>query len=999
LLSPEQYAGKAKDFLQRNIARVYTKYQALLKQNNALDFDDLLLRTAQAFRDHPEVLRQLQERFQYILIDEYQDTNHAQYIIAHAMAQGHRNICVVGDPDQCLPPGVAVQTPHGPKPVEAIVEGESVVSGTGWAKSAPMAVDKVMAKTYAGPLVRVRTEDGCELRATPNHIGFARLRADASLHYTYLMYRRGVGYRIGTTRGVRTSKSREICSGLQVRANQEVADAMWVLHSSRSSAEARFYEHFYSVRYGIPTMVFFVRGRRMDITQDWVDRLYRDIDTEAGAERLMSDLHIDRRYPHHRPGGVTRSGAGVMHVPRVVEQAMRLNSSTVTFARRHVFFTMFGDGRPVTRDYRHMHRVQLVTSDLGMRAAASVLFKVRDGVRGTWRIETSRKDYDAGLALARDIATLADDMEVVSRARLTDSKAFQFMPLSHFHPGMVVPVCKDGQIVESVVEAVAWEDYEGPVYDLSVPHTRNYVAGGIVVHNSIYAWRGANIKNILEFERDYPDAKIVKLEQNYRSTKAILAIASGLIAKNVQRKEKGLWTENKDGEPARLFLCSDEHDESAVITRQLQDLHAKHGIPWSDMAIFYRMNSLSRVIEDSLFKSKIPYQIARGVEFYNRKEIKDVLAYMRLIANPADEVSLDRIVNVPARGLSDTTMKQIAAYAVGHGISTLNAMVDAASVTGLTTRAVNGAKAFVDLMRRWRKMAGLAPAARPEHREDAQPSTGSSASPTSQGEMNFVPPAAEPGGRVRALMEDVVRFSGLEGAFKKGDAEKEQGERAIDNVNELITSAAEFDRDQPEGTLADYLAGVTLVGDTDRMNEAGGAVTLMTLHAAKGLEFPAVVIAGLEDGILPHSRARDDFNQLEEERRLCFVGITRAQEHLILTKAQFRTVRGLRERTITSQFLNELPQDFVRVTDRTGTESFGPRPSRPAPRGTPRAGAGAKSAWVIPGQLVRHPTFGLGRVVEMSQSGQGTRAVIDFNTAGRKTLVLEYANLQVVEKK
>ncbi len=573
------------------MARIYTKYQALLQQNNALDFDDLLLRTAQAFRDHPQVLRQLQERFQYILIDEYQDTNHAQYIIAHAMAQGHRNICVVGDPDQ-----------------------------------------------------------------------------------------------------------------------------------------------------------------------------------------------------------------------------------------------------------------------------------------------------------------------------------------------------------------------------------------------SIYAWRGANIKNILEFERDYPDARVVKLEQNYRSTKTILAIASGLIAKNFQRKEKGLWTENQDGEPARLFLCADEHDESAVITRQLQDLHVKNGVPWSDMAVFYRMNSLSRVIEESLFKSKIPYQIARGVEFYNRKEIKNVLAYMRLIANPADEVSLDRIANVPARGLGDSTMKQIAAYAVGNGISTLNAMVDAASVPGLTTRAVNGAKAFVELMRRWRKLAGLAP----------------------QGESPA--PAAEPGGRVRALMEDVVRSSGLEGLFKKGDAEKEKGERAIDNVNELITSTAEFDRDQPEGTLADYLAGVTLVGDTDRMNEAGGAVTLMTLHAAKGLEFPVVVIAGLEDGVLPHSRSRDNIEQLEEERRLCFVGITRAQEHLILTKAQFRTVRGLRERTITSQFLNELPQDFVRVTDRTGMDSFGARPSRTAPAKRRTWGRAGNRASSTPANWSVIQPSGWAGSKRISQSGQNTRAIIDFNTAGRKTLVLEYAKLQAVGK-
>jgi DNA helicase-2/ATP-dependent DNA helicase PcrA len=326
-------------------------------------------------------------------------------------------------------------------------------------------------------------------------------------------------------------------------------------------------------------------------------------------------------------------------------------------------------------------------------------------------------------------------------------------------------------------------------------------------------------------------------------------------------------------------------------------------------------------------------------------------------------------------------MKQISGYAIGNGTSTLNAMVDAHAITGLTTRAINGAKAFVDLMRRWRKMAGLAPA-RPEPAQD------------SQGDMSLAPaPIPDAGGCVRALMEDVVRSSGLEAVLKKGDAEKEKGERAIDNVNELITSAAEFDRDQPQGTLADYLAGVTLVGDTDRMSGAGGAITLMTLHAAKGLEFPVVVIAGLEDGILPHSRSRDNFDQLEEERRLCFVGITRAEQHLILTKAQFRTVRGLRDRTITSQFLNELPQDFVHVTDRTGMGSYDRgRQSREFPREAPTDVGGKFRE----GQLVRHGTFGLGRIKEISQAGQHSRAIVDFNTAGRKTLILEMAKLQVV---
>jgi DNA helicase-2/ATP-dependent DNA helicase PcrA len=987
LLSPQQYAANVRDFYGRTVARVYVKYQDLLRQNNALDFDDLLLRTAQAFRDHPDVLAELQERWQYILIDEYQDTNHAQYVIAHALAMKHRNICVVGDPDQCLSPGTAVSTPRGPQAIETLREGDRVTSGSGWGATTEMAIEKVMKRRFKGRLVRIRTEDGHELRGTPNHLAFAKLRSDPRLHYTYLMWKRGVGYRIGTTRGVRTSKDREICSGLQVRANQEVADAMWVLHSSRSAAECRFYEHLYSVRYGIPTMVFFVRGRRMDMTQDWVDRLYMEVDSHAGAARLMADLHLDRRYPHHRPGGVTRSGAGADHAATV---------SGGAWSRRHVLFTVFGDGRAFSLKPWHEHRVQLVTSDPGLRAAAAAQFRVRDGVRGTWRIETSRKDYEGGLTLARDITALAQDMEVVPRARLTRHKPFLFMPLSHIHAGMLVPVCRNGEIFECAVESVEWEDYDGPVYDLSVPHTRNYVANGVVVHNSIYAWRGADIKNILEFERDYPDAKVVRLEQNYRSTKTILAVASKLIANNLQRKDKGLWTENGQGEPAELYLCQDEHDEAQVVMRRLKELNEKQGIAWSQMAIFYRMNSLSRVMEEALFKAKMPYQIARGVEFYNRREIKDVLAYLRVVANPSDEVSLGRIVNVPPRGLGEGAIEKIQAYAVGHGMSLFEAMGDAGKVTGLTTRAVNSAKAFVGMVRRWREIAGLGP---PEEANVERPTSNAErrSGGAGDGELSFEP--AQPKGDVQTLMENVVRTSGYEDLLKKLDKEKEEGERASDNVGELINAAAEFDREQPEGTLHDYLAQVSLVSDADHLRGAGGAVTLMTLHAAKGLEFPVVAMIGLEDGILPHSRARDNVNELEEERRLCFVGITRAQQYLILSKAQTRAFRGSDQRTITSPFLNEMPQEFFRITDRTGLKGLG-RDEADDDGGWGRSeGYRNKSdagSEFRRGQMVRHPTFGIGRIADVSNAGQHTRAVVEFNTVGRKTLILQYARLEAV---
>ncbi|MGD0461021.1 MAG: UvrD-helicase domain-containing protein [Tepidisphaeraceae bacterium] len=475
------------------------------------------------------------------------------------------------------------------------------------------------------------------------------------------------------------------------------------------------------------------------------------------------------------------------------------------------------------------------------------------------------------------------------------------------------------------------------VHALAMKHRNLCVVGD--PDQSIYAWRGADIANILDFEKDYPDAVVIRLEQNYRSTKTILAIADRLISHNSQRKKKGLWTENDAGEKALVLLCGDEHDEGYAVAQELAKLHDQ-GTDWSRMAIFYRINALSRVIEKELVRKQIPYQIARGVEFYNRKEIKDVLAYLRVISNPSDEVSLTRIVNVPSRGIGDASVRLAQAHAVGAGVSLWQAMQQAGEISGLSTRAVNSMANFVRLIESFRK---------------------------------------DPGGvhrTMRSLMEDVVRRSGIEQMLRKLDpVEKVQ----LANVEELISAAAEYDKENPQGSLDDYLGQVSLVSDVDHMAGTGGAVTLMTLHAAKGLEFGVVSIIGLEEGCLPHSRAQNDADQLEEERRLCFVGITRAQQRLILSKAARRTIRGLSGATVTSQFLAQMPKEMLRIVNHVEDAYEQSEPIH---------------ADFHIGQAVKHPTFGLGRIVDLSKAGTNTRAIVDFRVSGRKTLVLEYARLQ-----
>jgi DNA helicase-2/ATP-dependent DNA helicase PcrA len=481
---------------------------------------------------------------------------------------------------------------------------------------------------------------------------------------------------------------------------------------------------------------------------------------------------------------------------------------------------------------------------------------------------------------------------------------------------------------------------------------------------SIYAWRGADIQNILDFEKDYPDAKVVKLEQNYRSTKTILHIAGQLISRNTQRKEKALWTENDNGEKAKVFFCQDEYDEANMVAAQLKELHDKEKYEWNQMAIFYRMNSLSRVMEDALRKENLPYVMARGVEFYNRKEIKDTLAYLRVIANPADEISLTRIVNVPTRGIGDAAIKLIQTFAIASGIGLFDAMQRASQISGLSSRAVNSVRAFVDMVNGWRNKTGDQLTGMLDH---------------------LVEKRIEPINTIQSLMESVVRRSGLEAYYKKEGGD-EQSELA--NIEQLITSAAEFDKENDHGTLDEYLSMISLVSDIDHMKGHGGAITMMTLHSAKGLEFPVVAMIGLEEGCLPHSRARDSMDQMEEERRLCFVGITRAQERLILTKAGYRTIRGLRERTVTSPFLSEMPVDDLDILDRTGIPGF------TSARGEFRVELRDTSKFKK-GQLVRHPTFGIGRIAEITD-GSNARATIQFNQVGKKILVLEYARLEPV---
>ncbi len=497
---------------------------------------------------------------------------------------------------------------------------------------------------------------------------------------------------------------------------------------------------------------------------------------------------------------------------------------------------------------------------------------------------------------------------------------------------------------------------------------------------SIYGWRGANIKNILDFETHYPNANVVRLEQNYRSTKRILAVADSLIQNNTRRKHKDLWTDNPQGDPVKVITCRDERHEANWIVDAFRKQHDDHHTPWGHMAVFYRINSLSRVIEDALRDAGIPYQIARGTAFYERLEIKNAVAYLRCVVNPADEVSLLRIINTPTRGISDKTVKAMQAYGLVNTKPIDVLLGDPIKLVAVNIRAQNSLEKFGKLLGTWRHAAGLG---NDEPTLVDEPITATS---------------------LRVFVEDVLRQSGLEEACRndKSDPDHER----LANLGELVTSAQQFEQDfelelELDGSdhtpslsekLLAFLERISLVNDVDAVDPDQGMVTMMTLHAAKGLEYPTVAMIGVEDGLLPHDRANANESELEEERRLCFVGVTRAMQTLYLSHARYRTVFGQSNVTIPSRFFREMPDDCIEEIDACDDDT-----DELADNLSQRSLAGREAALYPPGTLVRHPQFGLGRIIDIHPTGSHTRARITFNTAGTKTLILQYARLERVE--
>jgi DNA helicase-2/ATP-dependent DNA helicase PcrA len=468
----------------------------------------------------------------------------------------------------------------------------------------------------------------------------------------------------------------------------------------------------------------------------------------------------------------------------------------------------------------------------------------------------------------------------------------------------------------------------------------------------VYSWRGATIQNLLDFERDYPDAAVFLMEQNYRSTSNILAVANALIEHNVQRKPKSLWTETEGGELAVRFRADDEHEEALFVAEETHRLVDEEGFRYTDIAVFYRTNAQSRVLEDVFMRAGTPYRVVGGVRFYQRKEVKDVLAYLRLLVNPQDVVAARRVINTPKRGIGDATVAALEGFAAVEGVPFLEAARRVDEVASLAARAKGAVAGFVEIMDV--RQAAFDSGAAPQRMVEAA--------------------ATESGYLIELETERTVEAEGR-----------------IENLRELGGVAAEFEQRDPNGSLSDFLEQVSLVGEQDEYDEEAGSVTLMTLHNAKGLEFPVVFIIGLEDGVFPHYRSMGDQSELEEERRLLYVGVTRARQRLYLTHAWSRSLFGATSYNPPSRFLGEIPSELVRALEEDDTETGGSvSPIRAAVDGR------REPVEISAGDTVLHDRWGEGVVLTVSGRGSDAEATVRFEEVGEKHLLLAYAPLRKV---
>jgi DNA helicase-2/ATP-dependent DNA helicase PcrA len=882
-----------------HVSDVFADYQAELARQNMVDFDDLLTRTLALLRNDSQVREECQLRYQYLMVDEYQDTNLVQYEIVKIIAEEHHNLCVVGDHDQCLLPTTNISTPSGTKRIDRLIRGDNVLATFGASSLRLATVSAVKEGYYAGPVVTVVSGDAI-LTGTPHHMVPARLAGAAGDFYVCLMWRAGTGYRVGITKSVRSRTSAGSPPGPWVQMVQEHGDALWILRVCESLEEAAFYESYLAAKYGLVTDWFYAEGGGLATGGDSPVRLYQELNTNEPAERLMDDLLLHADYPHYTPQ--VRGGC------------------------HQVLLSMFGDQR-LARAY---HKISWVGADPEkVWRAEAAGYSVR-GVSNTdrMRVETSHMGYTEALDFAESLARTVG--APLRQLVWVNGESYPLMPISNIHRGMRVLVNHNGELIEDCVDSVTTDNYTGPVFDIEVAGGHNFVAGGLLAHNSIYAWRGAFREAVNKFLGDFPEAKVVTLDQNYRSTKSVVALGRKIIEENESAQRGELWTDNDLGESVRVVGVEDDRDEAAWV---VGDLSRNTGTS----AIIVRTKAQTKAFEVSLSSRGIAHVVVGTQRFYDRTEIKDTLSWLRLALNGHDVGALTRAVSAPKRGLGDTTLARW--LEISREMDKAPISVSGEDLAGLNARQRATIAKFCEAVAVVREAAFKGPAA-----------------------------------AVAAVFATGLRSS------LSGEPDR------VENLSQLAGDAAVFlapaSDDEPdvveEGLDATraFVESASLSSNSDQNSSA--AVSVITAHASKGREFDNVYVAGVEANLYPHRLVVEEEHGVEEERRLLFVAVTRARSKLTLLWCRRRMVFGKWEDANPSPFIEALGEDVVQIS---GSSSFergrfqrrdvyttprswaGAPVSSPTPVGPHPVLATLRTDQLIKGVRVSHLRFGEGTVV------------------------------------
>src|SRR3989440_563232 len=656
-----QLLKDANDPTRSQLIRLYAAYEEACTRAGVVDFAELLLRAFELWRDNAELLAHYRQRFRHVLVDEFQDTNAIQYQWIKQLAapgpmaaQGQHAASapsaaaaaasfpfVVGDDDQCLAAGTLVTLADGStRPIEAVSPGDLVMSSYGSGALRPAKVTERLARERSGRMLTLYMRSGRSICSTPEHTHFAGYLPGETpqTYFLYLMHKERVGWRLGTSQ-VYTNGQEKPMVGFKQRSAPEHADGTWVIRTHSTENDARLDEMLTSLRYGLPTLPFSPRkGKAVNgLVHDakYISHLFQSLDTDSAALRLLEDVGLDPEQPHYRPRG--------------------RNSN-----RHNIVITLCADRRGASP----MHRISVAG---GARAVRRILEAQGLSVPAakhnhrSWRFETVREDFGELMTIARRIRDELDAQLVLQG--LMYKRSLPFVTASAIRPGMVVAT--DANSFD-VVERIEAQPYTGEVYDLNIERTHNFIAGGVITHNSIYRFRGASARHLEQFRRDYPAAQLFRLEQNYRSTGTILEAANGLIAHNASRLGKKLWTSGTRGEPIRLYTAFNERDEAEFVTHHIRE-HVSRGGLRREIAILYRSNAQSRVFEEAFLSARVPYRVYGGLRFFERAEIKDALAYLRLSANRNDDASFERVVNLPTRGVGAKSLEVLREYARGAG--------------------------------------------------------------------------------------------------------------------------------------------------------------------------------------------------------------------------------------------------------------------------------------------------------------------------------------------